>query len=117
LAKGHLQARAWRVQIETSLAETYQMLASAVDQVTAMRTSILPGAELAFDMAREGYTQGKFAYLDVLDAQRTWFEAKVQYVEVLSSYHQALAELNRLASGYPEGTARIEEPQVSGRKP
>ena len=82
-----------------------------------MRTSILPGAELAFQTAREGYTQGKFGYLDVLDAQRTWFEAQSQYVEVLSTYHQAFAEMNRLASGYPTDGTGTDRSQSSGVKP
>jgi len=116
LTQGHLQTRAARLRIETSLAETYQALAAATEQVTAMRTSVLPGAEQAFNMAREGYRQGKFGYLDVLDAQRTWFEAQSQYVEALAAYHQAFAELNRLAAGYPasDGTDR---PHPSGVKP
>ena len=117
VAKGQARARAARVEIETALAETYQAMAAAIEQVTAMRTSILPGAELAFQTAREGYTQGKFGYLDVLDAQRTWFEAQTQYVEALSVYHQAFAELNRLAAGCLADGADTDGTQSSGVKP
>jgi cobalt-zinc-cadmium efflux system outer membrane protein len=35
-------------------------------------------------------------YLNVLDAQRTLFEAKGQYIEALSAYHKARADVERL---------------------
>jgi outer membrane protein, heavy metal efflux system len=34
--------------------------------------------------------------LDVLDAQRTLFEARGQYLEALATYHRAVAETERL---------------------
>ena len=47
----------------------------------------------------QGYRQGKFSLLDVLDAQRTLFEAKGQYIEALATYHKAVAEAERLLGG------------------
>ena len=35
-------------------------------------------------------SQGKLDYLNVLDAQRTLFEANGQYIEALASYHTRL---------------------------
>jgi outer membrane protein, heavy metal efflux system len=71
-------------------------LAAAHIEVTTLKTQILPGAQSAFDAASTGYRLGKFGFLDVLDAQRTLFEAKAQYLRALASYHQALAEVERL---------------------
>ena len=34
--------------------------------------TILPGAKSAYDAARVGFENGKFSFLDVLDAQRTY---------------------------------------------
>ncbi|MBC8427083.1 MAG: TolC family protein, partial [Deltaproteobacteria bacterium] len=43
-----------------------------------------------------GYRQGKFRYLDVLDAQRTLFDAQAKYIEALANYHEASVEVERL---------------------
>jgi cobalt-zinc-cadmium efflux system outer membrane protein len=56
----------------------------------------LPAARSAYEAADEGYRQGKFGYLDILDAQRTLFEAKVRYVSSLTAYHQRRAAIERL---------------------
>ena len=56
-----------------------------------------PGAGSAYDAATKGYQLGRFGILDVLDAQRTLFQARAQYVRALSEYHRGAAELERLA--------------------
>ena len=61
-----------------------------------MRYDVVPAAELAYGAAREGYREGKFGFLEVLDAQRTLFEAKGQYIDALSEYHAARADTERL---------------------
>jgi cobalt-zinc-cadmium efflux system outer membrane protein len=52
--------------------------------------------EEAFNAAHAGYTQGKFGFLDMLDAQRGLFEATGELVDALADYHVALAEIQRL---------------------
>ena len=44
----------------------------------------------------KGFSLGKFSYLDVLDAQRTWFDARSQYLSQLLSTHSSVADLERL---------------------
>jgi len=64
--------------------------------VTTLRNDILPGAQRAFDSVQNGYREGKFDFLQLLDAQRTLFEVKGQYVEALSAYHLSRTEIERL---------------------
>ena len=45
---------------------------------------------------REGYREGKFGYLDLLDAQRSLFDAKGQYIDALAGYHKSVAAIERL---------------------
>ena len=61
-----------------------------------MQTDILPGAQSAYDAAVKGFEFGKFGFLDVLDAQRTFFLARSQYLNALLRGHQAMAEIERL---------------------
>ncbi len=74
------------------------------DQINAyqnadnLKTSILPSAEKAFSLSFQGYREGKLPYIEVLDALRTLFELKEQYLSVLRDYHIAKAEVERLTA-------------------
>jgi outer membrane protein, heavy metal efflux system len=102
LRQGQFQARAARVRLETELEQIYRKLASAAKQVEALENRVIPGIEQAFQTAQQGYAEGKFNSLDVLDAQRTLFEARMQYIDTLLAYHQVYVELARLAGVFPE---------------
>ncbi len=77
--------------------ETYNVLALAYSQVASIKKEILPGAERVFNAVNEGYRFGKFGFLDVLDSQKTLFQARAQYLETLADYHKAVADVERLA--------------------
>ena len=76
--------------------------------MTALRTTVLPGARETFAAVSEGYRLGKFGYLDVLDAQRTMIAASGQYLRALSDYHKAVADVERLIGAPLDGIARGE---------
>jgi hypothetical protein len=42
------------------------------------------------------YREGEFSYLDVLDVQRSLFDAKDTYINSLITYHKALTAIERL---------------------
>ena len=116
LAKSEEERRAAEIQGRASLAEAYAALSSAFGEATTLKNEVLPGAQRAFDAASEGYRQGKFGFLDVLDAQRTLFEARGRYLEALVAYHQAVAEVERLI-GEPLGAlSDTPRPQQNGEK-
>ncbi|MGK2926565.1 MAG: TolC family protein, partial [Lysobacterales bacterium] len=50
----------------------------------------------AFDAATRGFELGKFSFLEVLDAQRTLFQAKTQHLRALAEGHRAAAEIERV---------------------
>jgi cobalt-zinc-cadmium efflux system outer membrane protein len=84
------------VTVATALHEAYQVLSTAFVEVSTLSNDVLSGAQSAFDAENEGYREGKFGYLDVLDAQRTLFDVKGQYIEALARYHNAVATVERL---------------------
>lgn len=114
LAKGAEARRAAAVLAQTSLGARYAGLAAALAETTVLHDEVLPGAQRTFDAANEGYRQGKFSLLEVLDAQRTLFEARRQYIEVLTSYHKAVAEVERLLGEGLDTASRVSEPQRGG---
>jgi cobalt-zinc-cadmium efflux system outer membrane protein len=117
LAKVEEERRTAEVQVRTALAEAYGALASAFVEATQLQNEILPGAQQAFDAVSEGYRQGKFGFLEVLDAQRTLFESRGRYLEVLAAYHKAVAEVEHLI-GEPLGAVvdAPQPPQNGGRR-
>jgi cobalt-zinc-cadmium efflux system outer membrane protein len=78
------------------LAASYRDLSGAALEAMTLKERILPAAEQAFEASDLGYRAGKFGFLEVLDAQRTLFAVKGQYIEALAAYHQAKAEVERL---------------------
>jgi cobalt-zinc-cadmium efflux system outer membrane protein len=96
LAQIEMERKAAEVRIENELSGSYQSLSTAFFEATALKNEVLPGAQSAFDAASEGYRQGKFSYLDVLDAQRTLIEGKLKYIESLSAFHKSKTDIERL---------------------
>jgi len=70
----------------------------AYEEAIRIRDFSLPSASKAFDLAQKGYREGKFEYLDVLDAQRTLFEIKENYIQALVNYHTRRADIDYLNS-------------------
>jgi len=96
LAKAREQQRAAINKIELELAKAYHWLAGAYSEAVELDENVLEGAQSVFEASKTGYTEGKLDYLNVLDAQRTLFEAKGRYIEALASYHSAKAGVERL---------------------
>jgi len=92
-------ARESDLSARTSLAQAYTSMLSAYDLSVNLRDTIIPAARQSFAAAREGYQQGKFGYLDLLDAQRTLFQVRQQYLDVLLLYHQSHTDIERLVGG------------------
>ncbi|WP_411384471.1 TolC family protein [Pseudomonas sp. L7] len=94
------QARDLRNAVELRLrSDTRSALsqwAMAMAEVNAYDRTILPSARQAVDTATRGFERGKFAFLDVLDAQRTLIEARGQYLDALASASDARAQVERI---------------------
>lgn len=84
--------------LEQQLSENWQAWSMAYAEAIRLNQKLLPAAEQSFELARLGYERGKFPYLEVLDAQRTLFDARSQYHEALKRYHAARAHVERLTT-------------------
>ncbi len=110
LEQADREKEAAEVRVRASLSDSYQFLSAAYAEATALKNEVLPGAQSAYDAVQEGYLQGKFGFLDVLDAQRTFFAAKQQYIQALTSYHKAVSEVERI-TGEPLSLAETSPAQ------
>jgi len=96
LEKTEEQRKGVEAKLQAALAEASTKLSSSFSEINIIQSDVLPLAKSAFDAASQGYRQGKFEYLVVLDAQRTFFEVRARYIEALTGYHKARADVERL---------------------
>ncbi|HHT9138896.1 MAG TPA: TolC family protein [Candidatus Wunengus sp. YC60] len=66
-------------------------------RVAEFRDKILPRAEESLKLIEKGYKEGEFNYIDLLDAQRTWAETRISYIESLKNLNLLIADIERLA--------------------
>lgn len=84
------------VRLRADLAQARERLDASSREVEYIRNDILPGAQSALDAATTGFELGKFTFLDVLDAQRTLFQARGQYVRALADVQRAVADIEAI---------------------
>jgi cobalt-zinc-cadmium efflux system outer membrane protein len=93
-ARDELQALS--VRISTDVLQARERLESVRGEIDVLQRDVLPGAKSAYDAATVGFENGKFNFLEVLDAQRTYFAAKSQYLKALAEAHRAAADIDRV---------------------
>ncbi len=93
-ARDELQAVISRLDGEATLAR--ERLGSARVEIDALQRDVLPSAKSIYEAATVGFENGKFSFLEVLDAQRTYFAAKSQYLKVLAEFHRAAVDIDRV---------------------
>lgn len=95
LAKSReMQKTAW-LNLQNDFNETYQKYADAYSQAHSLKSEVLPAAIEMFDAATRAYQEGKVDYLNMLDAQRTLFTIKDEYIESLAAYHIGKTDIER----------------------
>ena len=108
VAKARDEQTATDVRLRSDLAQAHQRLVAALQEVTDIQKEILPGAQSALDATTRGFELGKFNFLDVLDAQRTLFLARGQYVRALGDVQRTVAEVEAILG--PQGASLFTSP-------
>ncbi|MEZ4746430.1 MAG: TolC family protein [Calditrichia bacterium] len=96
LAKSEKEFEAAKLALATELSEAYNAFGATRSEISALREQIIPQAEKAYVSIRDGYFQGRFDFLDVLDAQRTLFESRDRYLHALRELHETAVRIERL---------------------
>ena len=95
--RARAMARASRLSLSRSLIASHGTAVAAFENARAFEERVLPQAKNAYERTQDAYRRGLFRLVDVLDSQRTLFDARTEYVNALERYHAARAELERLA--------------------
>ncbi len=85
-----------RVALEAELVIVCEQLLAAAEAARTTRSDVVPAAAGALSAVEIGYREGKFAFIDVIAAQRAFFEASSLMLDSLEEYALARAELERL---------------------
>lgn len=87
-----------KIIVENNLTQAEISLKNAFNQMTLLKSDMLPTAQKALKLAQEGYELGRFSYLDVLDASRSLISVKQQYILAARDFHLAQAAIKRLTA-------------------
>jgi len=107
LARMRRDADTARLTVEAELAVVCEQLSAAVEAAQSAEDEVMPSVMSALAAVETGYREGKFAFIDVIAAQRALFEASTLLLDSLEEYALARADLDRLvgrpldASGVP----------------
>lgn len=84
-----------RVQLALAdqLAGAFQTYQSARTQSERLQKEILPRARENLDLSTQAYQAGQFDFLHVLTARQTYFQARLAYIEALTSLHKVIIEI------------------------
>ncbi|MDR4503284.1 MAG: TolC family protein [Candidatus Scalindua sp.] len=85
-----------RNQLLLQLNNAFNLYISTREQVSFYEDSILPQAEESLKIARQGYKQGEFDYLEVLDAQRTLANTRISYLKISNEFFSSITEIEKL---------------------
>ena len=79
-----------------SLVDAWENLAFLYFEANRLRDSIIPSAKEAYNETLQRFDKGRGTYLDVLDAQRSFFEARSEYLNSLEGFQLKSAEVERI---------------------
>ena len=96
LKKARFELKEVEIQVQTILFRLKTELEVLASEIDILKNDIIPEAQAAYTTISEGYLNGRFTYLDVVDAQRMWFESREQYIGALKNYHINILELDRI---------------------
>ena len=97
--KARDELAATKLTLYADALQILERISARREETELLQKSLLPGAKWAYEAATIGFENGKFSFLEVLDAQRTYFSAKSQYLTALSALYAAITDLESLLGG------------------
>lgn len=93
--------QATSTRLNADLGRAYQTLLASQREIATLQEKILPFAQEAYDTINEGYTAGRFGFLDLLEARSTLTSSRIQLLNAKRTYHRAVAEIEGLTGRAP----------------
>jgi cobalt-zinc-cadmium efflux system outer membrane protein len=96
VAKSAAERRADQVRIATAVNAAQLALVAAVEEAKLLNERVLPGISKTVQILQRGYEEGRFAQVEVLEAERTRLEAREQALSAVVEAHRNAREIERL---------------------
>lgn len=96
LAAAQQEVRRVELALHERLASAFEQYATARRRVEVYAATILPNAKASLDLVAAGCREGEFSYLHLLTAQRTYFEANLNYLQSLRDFWLRCVEIEGL---------------------
>jgi cobalt-zinc-cadmium efflux system outer membrane protein len=90
------ERRAAEIDLLSELTRAHETLITARAEGHELDEVILPYENETFESLRDGFREGRFKYLEVLDAQRSLVATRSQRVRTFADYYQAVATIEWL---------------------
>lgn len=97
LSKARANHKSTRVMLETTFSATYERLSAAHQETVDILQTVLPSAQLGYQLAQESYQLGKFSYFELKTAQAILIDSRKKLLNARLRYHKAKADLEMLA--------------------
>ena len=105
LAKTKAEREANRNTLIVLAGRAYDSLQGSLRELAVLRDTAIPKSRQAADAISQGYGQGRFSLLEVLDAQASMAQAQLREQEAQQNFHTAVATIEGLV-GNPFALAR-----------
>lgn len=96
LAKTEAERATNKLALTVLLGRAYDTLAGSSREISLLRSSAIPKAREALAAIEDGYAQGRFSLLEVLDAQAAVAQSALRELEALMLFHTAVATIEGL---------------------
>jgi len=116
LAKSDAAGQATSVRLRTLVFTVHQELQHAALALDTLDREIVPESKSSLALARSGFDEGRFSYLELLDAQRTLVAVERERITTAETYHQLVLELERLLGGPLHQDADLNTAEESRRR-
>jgi cobalt-zinc-cadmium efflux system outer membrane protein len=84
-------------ELHINLKRSYTHLHHVVEQAADYKEKVLAPAKKMLDLTRKGFSSGELNMLTLVDANNTYFEARLKYLELLYQAWVELADVNLYA--------------------
>ncbi len=96
IAQSEYQRQAARNALTSRFIAAYGLLQASEAKLRALQREVIPAAEKANEATDQGYREGKFDLLRVLDAQRSLIQARLDLVNTRAEFHKAKTRVEAL---------------------
>jgi len=97
VSQQNIELQRLKRELQINLRRSITHLGHVVEQATTYQQKVLRPAKKMLDLTNKSFTSGELNILSLIDANNTYFEARLRYLELLYQAHTELADVKLFA--------------------